>query len=82
MLNRIAFDVPRLSEDIDLNYVSAESRAKMLEERACRLTSTTCTAFRFGRPVLLTPIGWAVERPRISQCWIFTIWRWESWQLC
>ena len=32
-LNLFVFDVPRLSVDIDLNYVGAESRAGMLEER-------------------------------------------------
>ena len=32
-LSLFVFDVPRLSVDIDLNYVGAESRAEMLEER-------------------------------------------------
>ena len=32
-LNLFVFDVPRLSVDIDLNYVGAESRSTMLEER-------------------------------------------------
>ncbi len=32
-LNLFAFDIPRLSVDIDLNYVGAESRDAMLEER-------------------------------------------------
>ena len=32
-LNLFVFDVPRLSVDIDLNYVGAESRSAMLEER-------------------------------------------------
>ena len=32
-LNLFLFDVPRLSVDIDLNYVGAESREAMLEER-------------------------------------------------
>ena len=32
-LNLFVFDVPRLSVDIDLNYVGAEDRAGMLEER-------------------------------------------------
>ena len=32
-LNLFVFDVPRLSVDIDLNYVGAEGRARMLEER-------------------------------------------------
>ena len=32
-LNLFVFDVPRLSVDIDLNYVGAESREAMLEER-------------------------------------------------
>ncbi|MDE2793299.1 MAG: nucleotidyl transferase AbiEii/AbiGii toxin family protein [Gemmatimonadota bacterium] len=32
-LNLFVFDVPRLSVDIDLNYVGAESRYAMLEER-------------------------------------------------
>ncbi len=32
-LNLFVFDVPRLSVDIDLNYVGAESREVMLEER-------------------------------------------------
>lgn len=32
-LNLFVFDVPRLSVDIDLNYVGSESRAGMLEER-------------------------------------------------
>lgn len=32
-LNLFIFDVPRLSVDIDLNYVGAESREDMLEER-------------------------------------------------
>ena len=32
-LNLFLFDVPRLSVDIDLNYVGAESRDAMLEER-------------------------------------------------
>ncbi len=32
-LNLFVFDVPRLSVDIDLNYVGAESRDGMLEER-------------------------------------------------
>ena len=32
-LNLFVFDVPRLSVDIDLNYVGAESREDMLEER-------------------------------------------------
>lgn len=32
-LNLFVFDVPRLSVDIDLNYVGAESRDAMLEER-------------------------------------------------
>jgi predicted nucleotidyltransferase component of viral defense system len=32
-LNLFVFDVPRLSVDIDLNYVGAESRDVMLEER-------------------------------------------------
>ncbi len=32
-LNLFVFDVPRLSVDIDLNYVGSESREKMLEER-------------------------------------------------
>ena len=32
-LNLFVFDVPRLSVDIDLNYVGSESREAMLEER-------------------------------------------------
>ena len=32
-LNLFVFDLPRLSVDIDLNYVGAESREAMLEER-------------------------------------------------
>jgi len=32
-LNLFVFDIPRLSVDIDLNYVGAESRHAMLEER-------------------------------------------------
>lgn len=32
-LNLFVFDIPRLSVDIDLNYVGAESRDAMLEER-------------------------------------------------
>ena len=32
-LNLFLFDVPRLSVDIDLNYVGSESRDGMLEER-------------------------------------------------
>ena len=32
-LNLFVFDVPRLSVDIDLNYVAAESREAMLDER-------------------------------------------------
>ena len=32
-LNLFVFDVPRLSVDIDLNYVGTESRSEMLEER-------------------------------------------------
>ena len=32
-LNLFVFDVPRLSVDIDLNYVGAQSRDAMLEER-------------------------------------------------
>jgi predicted nucleotidyltransferase component of viral defense system len=32
-LNLFVFDVPRLSVDIDLNYVGTESRSAMLEER-------------------------------------------------
>ena len=32
-LNLFVFDIPRLSVDIDLNYVGAESRAGMLEDR-------------------------------------------------
>ncbi|MCZ0939671.1 MAG: nucleotidyl transferase AbiEii/AbiGii toxin family protein [Caldilineaceae bacterium] len=32
-LNLFVFDVPRLSVDIDLNYVGNESREAMLEER-------------------------------------------------
>lgn len=32
-LNLFVFDIPRLSVDIDLNYVGAESREAMLEER-------------------------------------------------
>ena len=32
-LNLFIFDVPRLSVDIDLNYVGTESRSAMLEER-------------------------------------------------
>ena len=32
-LNLFVFDVPRLSVDIDLNYVGAESREAMLDER-------------------------------------------------
>ena len=32
-LNLFVFDVPRLSVDIDLNYVGAEGRSAMLEER-------------------------------------------------
>ncbi len=32
-LNLFVFDVPRLSVDIDLNYVGSESRAGMLDER-------------------------------------------------
>ena len=32
-LNLFLFDMPRLSVDIDLNYVGAETREAMLEER-------------------------------------------------
>ena len=32
-LNLFVFDVPRLSVDVDLNYVGVESRSEMLEER-------------------------------------------------
>lgn len=32
-MNLFVFDVPRLSVDIDLNYVGAESRDAMLEDR-------------------------------------------------
>ncbi len=32
-LNLFVFDIPRLSVDIDLNYVGAESRDAMLKER-------------------------------------------------
>ena len=32
-LNLFVFDIPRLSVDIDLNYVGAESRSAMLEDR-------------------------------------------------
>ncbi len=32
-LNLFVFDLPRLSVDIDLNYVGAENRNAMLEER-------------------------------------------------
>jgi predicted nucleotidyltransferase component of viral defense system len=32
-LNLFAFDIPRLSVDIDLNYIGAVSREAMLEDR-------------------------------------------------
>ena len=123
-LNLFVFDVPRLSVDIDLNYVGAESWSAMLEERprledalqavfgredftvrrmpsehaggkwslryptaagqteGLTSTSTTCTAFRFGRSALRTRISWAAGRPLISPCWTFTSWRRENWPPC
>ena len=63
-LNLFVFDVPSLSVDIDLNYVGAESREAMLDERA-RLEEalqavfgprTVGHVFRWEpRPLLTTP---------------------------
>ena len=44
-LNLFVFDVPRLSVDIDLNYVGAESREAMLAERP-RLEEALDAVFR------------------------------------
>ena len=68
-LNLFVFDLPRLSVDIDLNYVGAESRETMLEERPRleealravfgREDLTGCAHRSQGDPV----IGWMVIHP-------------------
>lgn len=123
-LNLFVFDVPRLSVDIDLNYIGALDRETMLAERpvlerameavTSRLglvlqtapdahaggkwrlrhesalvraahwssTSTTCTAYRFGRLLRLSPGPSGRGRCRTSRCSTSTNWRAGSLRRC
>ena len=72
-LNLFVFDLPRLSVDIDLNYVGAESREAMLEERP-RLEEALRAVFGredlTGRLLTSEHAGgkWTLRYPTASGC--------------
>ena len=64
-LNLFVFDVPRLSVDIDLNYVGAESRDGMLEERPRVERALTAVFARNNLSVRRAPEGHAGGKWRL-----------------
>jgi predicted nucleotidyltransferase component of viral defense system len=70
-LNLFVFDVPRLSVDIDLNYVGAESRQAMLQERPKVEQAVEAVFSREGFSVRRSPTEhaggkWLLQYPRAS----------------
>ncbi|MDE2875803.1 MAG: nucleotidyl transferase AbiEii/AbiGii toxin family protein [Gemmatimonadota bacterium] len=64
-LNLFVFDVPRLSVDIDLNYVGADSRDGMLEERPGVERALTAVFSRENLSVRRAPEGHAGGKWRL-----------------
>lgn len=65
-LNLFVFDIPRLSVDIDINYVGAVDRATMTTERPKLDTALEQVASRLGLAVKRAPGGHAGGKWRLS----------------
>lgn len=65
-LNLFVFDVPRLSVDIDLNYVGAADRATMLEERPKIEQAIQAVCGRLGIQIKRAPSDHAGGKWRLS----------------
>jgi len=65
-LNLFVFDVPRLSVDIDLNYVGAADRATMLEERPKIEQAIQAVCGRLGIQIKRSPSDHAGGKWRLS----------------
>lgn len=64
-LNLFLFDVPRLSVDIDLNYIGTKSREAMLSERQSVEQAVKAVCSREGMSVVSTPTDHAGGKWRL-----------------
>jgi len=65
-LNLFLFEIPRLSVDIDLNYIGARSREEMLKDRPNIETAMSAVAAREGLIIKRVPSSHAGGKWRLN----------------